>query len=83
MENVFRSWNRAVGIATGYGLDDRRVGVRISVGARFSHLHVVQTGSWVLHPGVKRPGHEAAQSPPTSARVKNTWIYTTATCRSA
>jgi hypothetical protein len=34
---------------------------------------------WVpgaLHPGVKRPGREADNSPPTSAEVKKTWIYT-------
>jgi hypothetical protein len=47
----------------------------------------VQTGSGV-HPtsytmgtggsfqGVKRPGREADHSPPTSAEVKKTWIYT-------
>jgi hypothetical protein len=29
-----------------------------------------------LSPGVQRPGHEADHSPPTSADVKNTWIYT-------
>jgi hypothetical protein len=29
---------------------------------------------WV--PGAKRPGSEADHSPPTSAEVKNTWIYT-------
>jgi hypothetical protein len=29
-----------------------------------------------LSPGVKRPGYEADHSPPTSAEVKNTWIYT-------
>jgi hypothetical protein len=28
------SWYSAVGIATGYGLDDRAVGVRVSVGSR-------------------------------------------------
>jgi hypothetical protein len=28
------SWDSAVGIATGYGLDDRRVGVRVPVGSR-------------------------------------------------
>jgi hypothetical protein len=27
-------------------------------------------------PGVERPGPEADHSPPTSAEVKNTWIYT-------
>jgi hypothetical protein len=34
---------------------------------------------WVpgaLSPGVKRPGREDDHSPPTSAEVKNTWIYT-------
>jgi hypothetical protein len=36
---------------------------------------------WVpgaLSPGVKRPGREADQSPPTSAEVKKMWIYTSA-----
>jgi hypothetical protein len=81
------SRDNAVSIATGYGLDDRKVGVRVQVGARFSPLHVVQSGSgdhpapiqWVtvaLSPRVKRPGCEAAHSPPSSAEVKNTWIYT-------
>jgi len=34
---------------------------------------------WVprlLPRGVKRPGHEADYSPPSSAEVKNTWNYT-------
>jgi hypothetical protein len=76
-----------VGIATGYGLDDRGVGVRVPVGSQFSLLHVVQTGSGAhlssytigngAHsPGVKRPGSEAHHSPPTSAEVKKMWIYT-------
>jgi hypothetical protein len=38
----------------------------------FSLLHVVQT----LSPGVKRPGREADHTPPTSAEVKKTWVYT-------
>jgi hypothetical protein len=29
-----------------------------------------------MSPGVKRSGREAYHSPPTSAEVKNTWIYT-------
>jgi hypothetical protein len=41
------SWGSAVGIATGYGLDDRGVGVRVPVGSRILLLHVVQTGSGV------------------------------------
>jgi hypothetical protein len=39
------SRDSVVGIATGYGLDDRGVGVRVSVGQDFSPLHIVQTGS--------------------------------------
>jgi hypothetical protein len=81
-----RSRDSAVGIATGHRLDDRLVGDRVPVRARFSPLHVVLTGSgptqplikWVpgtLPPGVKRPGHEADHSPPTRAKVNNTWIY--------
>jgi hypothetical protein len=35
--------------------------------------------SWVpgaLSLGVKRPGHEADRSPPSSAELKNAWSYT-------
>jgi hypothetical protein len=39
------SWDSVVGIATGYGLDDRGVGVRVPVRSRISLLHVIQTGS--------------------------------------
>jgi hypothetical protein len=42
-----RSSDGVVGIATGYGLDDREVGVQVPVGSRISHLHVVQTESEV------------------------------------
>jgi hypothetical protein len=80
------SRDSAVGIATGCGLDDREVGVRIPVGSRFSLLHVVETGSEVhptsypmgtggSFPGVKRRGREADHSPPTNAEVKKMWIY--------
>jgi hypothetical protein len=57
-------WSRdsAVGVATGYGLDDRGVGVRVPVGTR--------------SPGVKRLGREADHSPSASAEVKKMWIYT-------
>jgi hypothetical protein len=45
-----RSQYKAVGIATGYGLDHRGVGVRVPDRLKnFSLLHVVQTGS-VTHP---------------------------------
>jgi hypothetical protein len=70
-----------VGIATGYGLDDQGIGVRVPVGQGFSLFHVVHTAlgpiqppiQWetgALSPVVKRPGREAGHSPPTSAKVK-------------
>jgi hypothetical protein len=40
-----KSQDSAVGIATSYGLDDRRIVVRVPVPTRFSPLHVVQTGA--------------------------------------
>jgi hypothetical protein len=39
----------------------------------------VPTIQWVpedLSPELKRPGREADHSPPTSAEIKKTWIYT-------
>jgi hypothetical protein len=56
-------------------------------GQEFSLLYVVQTGSEAhpasypivtgsTFPGVKRPAREADHSPPTSADVKKTWVYT-------
>jgi hypothetical protein len=73
----------AVGIATGYGLDERGVGVRVPVGSKiFSSPHrperlwgpqnLLSSG----FPGVKRSGREADHSPPTTAEVKKMWIYT-------
>jgi hypothetical protein len=44
-----RSRDGEICIATGYGLDDRRFGVRVPLRPRISLLHVVQTGSRV-HP---------------------------------
>jgi hypothetical protein len=40
----------------------------------FCLLHNVQTGAH--SPGVRRPGREPDYSPPTSAEVKKTRIYT-------
>jgi hypothetical protein len=79
--------NSAVGIGTGYGQDDRRVGVRVPVGSKmFSSPRptgrfwgppsLLSNGYWGLSPGVKRTGLEDDQPPPTSAGVKNTWICT-------
>jgi hypothetical protein len=73
----------AVGIATGYGLDDRGVGVRVPVWSRIFSSPRRPDRLWGLpsllstgYREVKRPKREADHSPPTSAEVKKTWIYT-------
>jgi hypothetical protein len=77
----------SVSIATCYGLDDRRIGVRVPVGSRIFTSSISQTGSGVhttsytigtgeSFPEVKRPRHEADHSPPASAEVKKMWMYT-------
>jgi hypothetical protein len=79
------SQDSTVGIATGYRLDNRQVGVRISVGSEiFSAssrpaLGSIQSIQWVpegLSPEVMWPGHEADHSLPASAKVKKIWIHT-------
>jgi hypothetical protein len=62
--------------------------VQVPVGAgNFSVHHRLQTALGPSHPpiqwlpevlclGVKRSGHEADNSPPSSAKVKNAWRYT-------
>jgi hypothetical protein len=79
---IYKSRDSSVGIALGYGLDDRGSRVRFPAGAgNFSLHHRIKNGS-VAHPasyqmgtrglsmGVKRPGREADHSPPSSAEVK-------------
>jgi hypothetical protein len=69
------------GIATGHGLDDQGIGVRVTVGSRIFTSPIVQTGSGVHQtsytrgtggsfPGVKQPVREADHSTPASAEVK-------------
>jgi hypothetical protein len=61
-----RSRGTSVGIATGYGVDDQGVGVRVRMGREFSILHAVQTGSGVdpasypMDTGDSFPGGKAA-----------------------
>jgi hypothetical protein len=85
---VVMSRGSAVGIATGYGLDDREVRFRVSVESRIGNFSIplrpalgptqppIQWVLGALSPGVKRQGREAGHSPPTSVEVKKTWIYT-------
>jgi hypothetical protein len=78
------SRDSSVGIATGYGLDDRG-GAGSSSPGRVKNFHFPISSrpalrstqppiKWV--PGVKRQGREADHSPPTSVEVKKMWIYT-------
>jgi hypothetical protein len=79
--------DNAVDIATGYVLDAKRSkfesrrGKNVSSSRRpdrFWGPPSLQSNGYrgLFPPGVKRPGHETGHSPPTSAEVKNTWIYT-------
>jgi hypothetical protein len=72
---------------TGYGLDDREVRVFIPVGSRiFSFPHhadqlwvpptLFSVDTRALSLGIEVLGCEADHTPPTSAKVKKTWIYT-------
>jgi hypothetical protein len=81
MNSSVMSRDSVVGIATGYGLDDREVGVRVQVGSGiFSTSSRPALGptqppiQWI--PVVKRPGRDGDCSPSTSAEVKKMWIYT-------
>jgi hypothetical protein len=80
------SWSQdsAVSIVTGYGLDDQGVGIRIVKNFHLTSYKPVLGSTqppiqWVLSDlslGVKWLGREADYSPPTSAEIKKTWIYT-------
>jgi hypothetical protein len=80
-----RNHSSAVSIATGYGMHDRWVGVRVPLGLRISScpyrpdrvwspLQLVPAGLSSGRGGGTRK--EAQHSPPTSAEAKKTWIYT-------
>jgi hypothetical protein len=78
------SRDNAVGIATGYGLDDQGVGVRVPMRAKIFTFPYRPDRLWsplqwvlgALSPWIKRPRREADHSPPTSAEVRKTWVYT-------
>jgi hypothetical protein len=83
-----KSRDSAVCIANGYGLDDQGVESRWENNFHFSMssksaLRPTQLPiQWVrgaLSPGVKWPGRKSDHSPPTSAEVKKTRVYTSTT----
>jgi hypothetical protein len=84
----YRSRDSSVGIATGYGLDSRGVGVK-SPGRDKKFLFSTssrpalgttqpptQWGAGALSLGVKLPGREADHSPPTIVEFRIMWVYT-------
>jgi hypothetical protein len=82
-----RSRDSVVGIATGYGLNGRGVGVRVPVEERIFVSPCRPDRFWgppnllcngyrgALSPKVKWPGREADHSLPANAEAKKTWIY--------
>jgi hypothetical protein len=82
-----------VGMALGYGFDDRGSRVRFPAGAGNSSLyHRVQIGCGAhpasypmgtgdYFPGLKLKGREADHSPPSSAEAKNAWSYSSTLIR--
>jgi hypothetical protein len=82
--NNMRSRDSAVGIASGYGMNDQEV--EVPVGSRIFFSPCLSDPLWGppnfllnwyrggLSPEVNRPGREADISPPASAEVK-IWIY--------
>jgi hypothetical protein len=80
----------SIGIATGYGLDGHAVGVPSPGEGKNFHLSMssrpalgptqpIHCVPGALSRGVGRQGYEADHSPPTSAKVKKTWVYTSTT----
>jgi hypothetical protein len=72
----YRSRDSSVAIATGYGMKDGGVGVRVPIRQEFSLLHVVQTGSGVHTTYYTMGTRDSFHSPTTSAEFKKIWIYT-------
>jgi hypothetical protein len=68
------SLDSSVGIANGYGVDDRGVGVRVPVGSRIlssgghSTSYTMCTGA--VFSGVKRPRREVDHLPPIVPRSR-------------
>jgi hypothetical protein len=81
-----RSRDSSVGIALGYGLDDRGFEYRQELGI-FPFTTVSRPALGPTQPPIQRlpgdlslrikqPGRETEHSPPSSAVIKNAWSYT-------
>jgi hypothetical protein len=89
MSSVVGEPEQLSGTALSYELDDRGFESRQGLGnflfttASRPGLGPIQPPiQWVpgaLSLGIKRPGHEADHSLPSSVEVKNTWSYTSTT----
>jgi hypothetical protein len=82
-ESPSGSRDSSVGIATGYGLDDRRVWIPFPLGPRSFFSPRRPHRFWGLPSllsngcrGIKRLGREAVHSTPTGTEVKKMGIYT-------
>jgi hypothetical protein len=85
---IRKSRDSSVGIVLGYGLNNWVLGFNSWQGLGIILFNAVSRTAlgptqpliqWVpeaLSLGVKRPGREADHSPPSSAKVKNAWSYT-------
>jgi hypothetical protein len=83
---IFGSRDSAVGIAIGCGLEDREVGVRVPVRLRIFSSPRRPERLWgppsLISLGYRRlfsrvrSGRGVKLTPPTSAEVNKTWIYT-------
>jgi hypothetical protein len=77
---IILHFKNILSIATGYGLEDRRVGVQVPVGTRISSMSSrpalgstqppIQWVPGALSPGVNRTGREADHSPPNKCGVQ-------------
>jgi hypothetical protein len=77
------SRDSTVGITAGYGLDNRRVGVRVTIGSKIVSIPCRPDRLWgqrnLLYNGFRGlfpAGREADRLPPNTAKVKEMWIYT-------
>jgi hypothetical protein len=75
---LYRSRDIAIGVATGYDLDQRGVGVRVPVWSRIFCSPRRPDRLWgpLNHVCNGYKGREADHSPPASDEVEKTWIYT-------